>query len=81
MKTFSVAVAVVVLLAFMSSAVPVTEVLTDPEEPMSYEYEETSAETWMMPFNIRGEQQSGAIKCHFCCSCCAFGVCGTCCTY
>ncbi|XP_042346082.1 hepcidin-like isoform X2 [Plectropomus leopardus] len=116
MKTFSVAVAVAVMLAFIctqeSSALPLAGV-QELEEPVNYdngdlpvadhpqwpvekekvkeiedpvgtdnpgaEYEETSVETWMMPFNIRGKHQSGPIRCRYCCGCCVLGVCGMCC--
>nr|BAH03287.1 hepcidin antimicrobial peptide 3 [Pagrus auriga]BAH03291.1 hepcidin antimicrobial peptide 3 [Pagrus auriga] len=87
MKTFSVAVAVAVVLTFIclqeSSAVPVTEV-PELEEEISNDdaaasYEETSVETWMMPFDIRQKPHSGLIKCSYCCDCCVLGVCGMCC--
>ncbi|XP_029307307.1 hepcidin-like [Cottoperca gobio] len=86
MKTFSVAVAVAVVLTFIciqeSSAVPVTEV-QELEEPMSNdspvtEHEETSVDSWKMPYNNR--QKRGA-DCEFCCGCCDFSGCGLCCTF
>ncbi|KAL7392836.1 hypothetical protein ABVT39_002393 [Epinephelus coioides] len=87
MKTFSVAVAVAIVLAFIctqeSSALPVTGVeelveLVSSDDPVA-DHQELPVELGEMPFNIEGEQQSGAIKCRFCCSCCAFGFCGMCC--
>ncbi|XP_008283268.1 hepcidin-1 isoform X2 [Stegastes partitus] len=87
MKTFSVAVAVAVMLTFIciqeSSAVPLSEV-EELEEEMSTDnpdatQEETSVETWMMPFNIRENGYTGPIRCRYCCGCCALGVCGICC--
>ncbi|XP_029306823.1 hepcidin-like [Cottoperca gobio] len=86
MKTFSVAVAVAVMLTFIciqeSSAVPVTEV-QELEEPMSNdspvtEHEETSVDSWKMPYNNR---QKRGVKCKFCCGCCTPGVCGLCCRF
>uniref|UniRef100_A0A3B4U4K8 Hepcidin n=1 Tax=Seriola dumerili TaxID=41447 RepID=A0A3B4U4K8_SERDU len=86
MKTLSVAVAVVVLTFINiqeSSAFPVTGV-QQPEETMSLddpsaEEEETSVETWMMPYNIGQKNYSDPVRCQFCCGCCVPGVCGTCC--
>ncbi|XP_029307315.1 hepcidin-like [Cottoperca gobio] len=86
MKTFSVAVAVAVVLTLIciqeSSAVPVTEV-QELEEPMSNdspvtEHEETSVDSWKMPYNNR---QKRGVKCKFCCGCCTPGVCGLCCRF
>ncbi|XP_068586157.1 hepcidin-like [Cebidichthys violaceus] len=86
MKTFSVAVAVAVVLAFISiqqsSAVPVAEV-QELEEPMSIdhpvaEHEETSVDSWKMPYNNREKR---GIKCKVCCGCCQPGVCGLCCRF
>ncbi|XP_035528712.1 hepcidin-like [Morone saxatilis] len=81
MKTFSVVVAVAVVLAFIclqeSSAVPVTE-LKELEEAISNDsasQEETSVETWMMPYNVR----QSPIRCRYCCGCCELDVCGMCC--
>ncbi|XP_075322685.1 hepcidin-like [Odontesthes bonariensis] len=88
MKTFTVAVAVAIALTFIctqeSSAVPVTEG-QEMEEPMSVDApaaadEETSVETWMMPYDIRGRSSAAPIRCQFCCGCCNIGVCGMCCT-
>ncbi|KAM6994668.1 hepcidin-like [Tautogolabrus adspersus] len=86
MKTFSVAVVVAVIFTFIciqeSSAVPVTE-LQEVEEAISNdhpaaEHEETSVESWMMPYNNR---QKRAFKCKVCCGCCQPGVCGLCCKF
>uniref|UniRef100_A0A8D3A6H9 Hepcidin n=1 Tax=Scophthalmus maximus TaxID=52904 RepID=A0A8D3A6H9_SCOMX len=41
--------------------------------------EETSAETWMLPYDVRRERYSGPVRCRYCCGCCALGVCGMCC--
>ncbi|KAF1387552.1 hypothetical protein PFLUV_G00081050 [Perca fluviatilis] len=86
MKTFSVAVAVAVVLTFIciqqSSAVPATEV-QELEEPMGIEnlaaeHEETSVDSWKMPYNNRHKR---GFKCRFCCGCCTPGVCGLCCRF
>nr|ACF49395.1 hepcidin isoform 2 [Oplegnathus fasciatus]ACF49397.1 hepcidin isoform 4 [Oplegnathus fasciatus]ACF49399.1 hepcidin isoform 2 [Oplegnathus fasciatus]ACF49401.1 hepcidin isoform 4 [Oplegnathus fasciatus] len=88
MKTFSVAVAVAVVLTFIclqeSSAVSVTEQqVQELEEPMSNDnpaaaHEEMSEESWKMPYNNR---QKRGFKCKFCCGCCRRGVCGLCCRF
>ncbi|XP_067456304.1 uncharacterized protein [Thunnus thynnus] len=84
MKTFSVAVAVAIMLTFIflqeSSAVPVTGE-QELEEAMSNDspvavHEETSVESWKMPYN----RQKRGLKCRVCCGCCIPGVCGVCCT-
>nr|AAU10849.1 hepcidin 2 precursor [Pagrus major] len=82
MKTFSVAVAVAVVLTFIclqeSSAVSFTEV-QELEEPMSNgspvaAYEEMSEESWKMPYASR------RWRCRFCCRCCPrMRGCGLCC--
>ncbi|XP_062277951.1 hepcidin-like [Scomber scombrus] len=86
MKTFSVAVAVAVVLTFIciqqSSAVPVTEA-QEMEEMMSNDSpvaanEETSEDSWMMPYNNRQKRGS---KCRFCCGCCTPGICEVCCRF
>ncbi|XP_070767430.1 hepcidin-like [Enoplosus armatus] len=86
MKTFSVAVAVAVVLTFIclqeSSAVPVTE-MQELEEPMSNDnpvaaQDETSVDSWQMPYNNREKR---GIKCRFCCGCCTPGICGVCCRF
>ncbi|XP_034384705.1 hepcidin-like [Cyclopterus lumpus] len=86
MKTFPVAVAVAVVLTFIcvqqSSAVPAAEV-REPGEPMSVDnpaadHEETSLDSWMMPYNNREKR---GVRCKFCCNCCTRGVCGLCCRF
>ncbi|XP_026040957.1 hepcidin-like [Astatotilapia calliptera] len=86
MKTFSVAVAVAVVLTFIcvqqSSAVPVTEE-QELEEPMSMDYpaaaqEEASVDSWKTLYNSRHKR---GIKCRFCCGCCTPGICGVCCRF
>nr|ABY84832.1 hepcidin [Notothenia angustata] len=87
MKTFCVAVAVAVVLTCIciqeSSAVPGPEV-QELEEPMSNEspvteHEETSEDSWKMPYNIREKRNS---KCRVCCNCCSFhNACGLCCDF
>ncbi|XP_073340871.1 hepcidin-like [Pagrus major] len=82
MKTFSVAVAVAVVLTFIclqeSSAVSFTEV-QELEEPMSNgspvaAYEEMSEESWKMPYASR------RWRCRLCCRCCPnMRGCGLCC--
>uniref|UniRef100_A0A671WGP5 Hepcidin-like n=1 Tax=Sparus aurata TaxID=8175 RepID=A0A671WGP5_SPAAU len=85
MKTFSVAVAVAVVLTFIclqeSSAVSSTEV-QELEEPMSSDvavaaYEEMSEDAWKMPYSNRHK------RCRFCCDCCPpdMSGCGTCCKF
>ncbi|XP_042279977.1 hepcidin-like [Thunnus maccoyii] len=85
MKTFSVAVAVVIMLTFIflqeSSAVPVTgeqelEEVMSNDSPVAV-HEETSVESWKMPYN----RQKRGIKCRFCCGCCTPGICGVCCRF
>ncbi|XP_030248980.1 hepcidin [Sparus aurata] len=88
MKTFSVAVAVAVVLTFIclqeSSAVPFTKV-QDLEEPMSSDgavaaYEEMPEDSWKMPYASRSK--SGRRRCKFCCGCCpGMRVCGVCCRF
>ncbi|KAM8869811.1 hepcidin-like [Spinachia spinachia] len=88
MKTFSVAVAVAIVLTFIciqqSSAVPTAkQQLQEVEEPMSVEFplaeqEETTVDSWKMPYNIREKR---GVKCEFCCGCCTPGVCGLCCIF
>ncbi|XP_073340862.1 hepcidin-like [Pagrus major] len=95
MKTFSVAVAVAVVLTFIclqeSSAVSVTEV-QEPEKPMSNgspvaAYEEMSEESWKMPYNNRHKRSPAGRnkrrrRCRFCCDCCPNrSGCGTCCKF
>ncbi|KAK9513362.1 hypothetical protein VZT92_026899 [Zoarces viviparus] len=89
MKTFSVAVAVAVVLTFIciqqSSAVPITEV-QELEEPMSIddpvaEHEETSVDSWKMPYNNREKRGTqGKCRCSHCCSSCS-SSCKNCCRF
>ncbi|XP_030248982.1 hepcidin [Sparus aurata] len=84
MKTFSVAVAVAIVLTFIclqeSSAVSSTEV-QDLEEPMSSDgavaaYKEMPEESWKMGYGNRHW------KCRFCCRCCPrMRGCGLCCRF
>ncbi|XP_050931800.1 hepcidin [Lates calcarifer] len=86
MKTFSAAVTLVVLIfiyiqkssAFPSSGVQGTEEAASDDYPAGAE-EETSVETWMMPFDIRQESYNSPIRCRYCCGCCTLSVCGMCC--
>ncbi|XP_035490580.1 hepcidin-like [Scophthalmus maximus] len=87
MKTFSAAVAVAVLVFVRIQAIgafPFTGV-QELAEAMSRDgaaaarEEETSAETWMLPYDVRRERYSGPVRCRYCCGCCALGVCGMCC--
>ncbi|KAM8733952.1 hepcidin-like [Acanthopagrus schlegelii] len=95
MKTFSVAVAVAVVLTFIclqeSSAGSFTEV-QELEEPMNNEspvaaHEEKSEESWKMPYNNRHKRSpagrnSRRRRCRFCCGCCPDMIgCGTCCKF
>ncbi|XP_030248983.1 hepcidin-like [Sparus aurata] len=84
MKTFSVAVAVAVVLTFIclqeSSAVPFTEV-QELEEPMSSDgpvaaFEDMSEDTWKMLYKSRRR------RCRFCCGCCPDTTgCNVCCRF
>nr|ACD80120.1 hepcidin precursor type I [Sebastes schlegelii]ACD80122.1 hepcidin precursor type I [Sebastes schlegelii] len=85
MKTFSVAVAVAVVLAVIciqeSSAVPATKVqeLEEPmsnDNPVAADHEETSVDSLKMLYNNREKRD---LKCSFCCNCCITG-CGVCCS-
>ncbi|XP_022609281.1 hepcidin-like [Seriola dumerili] len=84
MKTFSVAVAVAVMLTLIciqESSATFTEI-QELEEAVSndnpaVEHQETSVDSWMMPYN----RQKRGIKCRFCCGCCTPGVCGVCCRF
>ncbi|XP_018538931.1 hepcidin-like [Lates calcarifer] len=92
MKTFSVAVAVAVVLAIIciqeSSAFTFTgvqelEELMSNDNPVA-EHEETAVDSWMMPYNFRQKHQSGpaAKKCRLCCNCCSgMRGCGVCCKF
>ncbi|XP_029360016.1 hepcidin-like [Echeneis naucrates] len=84
MKAFTSAVAVVVLTFINiqeSAALPLTGA-QEPEEAVSdegAEEEETSVETWMMPYDIREKTYGGPLRCQLCCGCCVPDVCGMCC--
>uniref|UniRef100_A0A669D6Y2 Uncharacterized protein n=1 Tax=Oreochromis niloticus TaxID=8128 RepID=A0A669D6Y2_ORENI len=75
MKTFSVAVAVAVVLTFIcvqQSSANVCFSEQELEEPMSMDYpaaahEEASVDSWKMLYNSRHKR---GIKCRFCCGCC-----------
>nr|ADY16665.1 hepcidin 5 [Epinephelus moara] len=90
MKTFSVAVAVTLVLAFIcileSSAVPFTGV-QELEEAASSDtpvaaYQEMSMESRMMPDHVRQKRQSHLSMCRWCCNCCKGNKgCGPCCKF
>ncbi|XP_077431623.1 hepcidin-like [Vanacampus margaritifer] len=86
MKTLSVALAAAIMLAFIclqeNSASPVggTQVLDevlDEDSPVTA-LDETSEESWKMPYSNRHKR---GFKCRFCCGCCKPGVCGVCCRF
>ncbi|XP_068179759.1 hepcidin-like [Antennarius striatus] len=87
MKTFSVVVAVAIMLVFIciqeSSAVPVSEI-QELEEPLSNDHpvapqEEMSDDSWKMPYNRQKRNPAG---CKFCCNCCPrMSGCGFCCRF
>ncbi|KAM9722936.1 hepcidin-like [Menidia menidia] len=88
MKTFSVAVALAVVLTFIcihkSSAAPSSEVHDRVEEmagdsPVA-ENQEIPVEFWKMPYGIR-QKRMAASKCKFCCNCCGMSGCGVCCDF
>nr|AIM47017.1 hepcidin [Leiognathus equula] len=86
MKTFSVAVAVAVVLTFVclqqSSAVPVNEQEQELEQPVNYAYQEMPVESWQMPYSSRHKRHSNAAGCRFCCGCCPnMHGCGVCCRF
>uniref|UniRef100_A0A3P8TSW3 Hepcidin n=1 Tax=Amphiprion percula TaxID=161767 RepID=A0A3P8TSW3_AMPPE len=81
LKTFSVAVAVVLSFIFIqeSSAVPVMKE-QELEESVSFgnpsaAHKVKFAESGKMPHN----RQKRGFKCKLCCNCCKRGVCGLCC--
>ncbi|XP_069558173.1 hepcidin-like [Brachyistius frenatus] len=87
MKTFSVAVAVAVVLTFIciqeSSAVPLTEQEQGVEVPVAFidssaATEGTSVDSWKTLSNTR---ETKGIKCRFCCGCCKMNGCGVCCRF
>uniref|UniRef100_A0A3B4U8E9 Hepcidin-like n=1 Tax=Seriola dumerili TaxID=41447 RepID=A0A3B4U8E9_SERDU len=77
MKTFSVAVAVAVMLTFIciQESSPSTSFQDSDNDNPAVEHQETSVDSWMMPYN----RQKRGIKCRFCCGCCTPSVCGLCC--
>ncbi|XP_053287811.1 hepcidin-like [Pleuronectes platessa] len=84
MKTFSVAVTVAVVLVFIciqqsSATFPEVQELEEPvsNDNAAAEHQETSVDSWMMPYN----RQKRSFKCKFCCDCCRAGVCGLCCKF
>ncbi|XP_053287810.1 hepcidin-like [Pleuronectes platessa] len=84
MKTFSVAVTVAVVLVFIciqqsSATFPEVQELEEPvsNDNAAAEHQETSVDSWMMPYN----RQKRSFKCKFCCGCCRPGVCGFCCKF
>ncbi|XP_023119965.1 hepcidin-like [Amphiprion ocellaris] len=82
MKTFSVVVAVAVVLTFIciqqssatSAEVEEVEEATSNHNPAA-EHQETLVDSWTMPHN----RQKRGFKCKLCCNCCKRGVCGLCC--
>ncbi|XP_062255464.1 hepcidin-like [Platichthys flesus] len=84
MKTFSVAVTVAFVLVFIciqqsSATFPEVQELEEAvsNDNAAAEHQETSVDSWMMPYN----RQKRAFKCKFCCGCCRAGVCGLCCKF
>ncbi|XP_077383277.1 uncharacterized protein LOC144022399 [Festucalex cinctus] len=94
MKTFSVVIAVTIMMAFIclqensASSVSGTQELDDvlDEDSPVPALEETSEESWKlceltwrdMPYSNRHKR---AFKCRFCCGCCKPGICGVCCRF
>ncbi|XP_012728439.2 hepcidin [Fundulus heteroclitus] len=89
MKTFTVAIAVALMLTFLcirvSSAVPTTEgpalmeVLTD-DEALTAE-QDMPEESWNTPYDSV-QMRRRRRRCRFCCGCCPNMVgCGTCCRF
>ncbi|XP_075868978.1 hepcidin-like isoform X2 [Nelusetta ayraudi] len=93
MKTFSVAVAVAVVLTIIciqeSSAVPLSEVAefdvpvyvdTPAAEAAAAVNEESSVDSWKMPYSSRSKRSPAA--CRMCCGCCPnMSGCGVCCRF
>nr|AGN62117.1 hepcidin isoform 1 [Larimichthys crocea] len=82
MKTFSVAVAVAVMLAFIclqeSSAVPVNEE-QELEQQIYFDDPEMPVESWKY---MREQRQGSPARCRFCCRCCPNMIgCGVCCRF
>ncbi|XP_013887070.1 hepcidin [Austrofundulus limnaeus] len=89
MKSFSVAVAVAIVLTFIClqecSAVPITEdqqlidSVNPPDAPVG-EYPVFPADSWKMPYYFR--QRNDPRRCRFCCNCCpGMSGCGVCCRF
>uniref|UniRef100_H3DDC3 Hepcidin n=1 Tax=Tetraodon nigroviridis TaxID=99883 RepID=H3DDC3_TETNG len=83
MKTFSVAVVVAVLLAFVylqeSSAFPPSKVPVI-DDAAAAAYEEISDDSWKTPYTNRHKRSPAG--CRFCCGCCPGMVgCGVCCNF
>ncbi|XP_041845167.1 hepcidin-like [Melanotaenia boesemani] len=92
MKTFSVAVAVAVMLTFIcvqkSSADRSvgSDEWWSPIEPVAQESlvaagQEMPMESWKIPYEVR-QKRHAAAKCRFCCNCCPnMSGCGICCRF
>ncbi|XP_041844044.1 hepcidin-like [Melanotaenia boesemani] len=89
MKTFSIAVAVAVMLTFIcvqkSSAAPnseghdmMEEVAEDSSVAVNQKW--IPVESWKIPYEVR-QKRHAAAKCRFCCNCCDVSGCGVCCTF
>ncbi|XP_058503926.1 hepcidin-like [Solea solea] len=83
MKTFSVAVAVaIVVLTFIciqESAATYTEVeeAVGNDNPAA-EQQEIPVDSGMMPYTLHSQKHR---RCRFCCGCCTRGVCAPCCKF
>ncbi|XP_064883197.1 hepcidin-like [Oncorhynchus nerka] len=89
MKAFSVAFAVVVVLACMfileSTAVPFSEVRKNDEvgsidSPVG-EHQQPGGESMRPPEHFRFKRQSHLSLCRWCCNCCHNKGCGFCCKF
>ncbi|CAN9513868.1 unnamed protein product [Ophioblennius macclurei] len=90
MKAFSIAVAVTLVLAFICilecSAIPLAGV-QELEEAGSNDtpvaaHQETTVESWMMPYYNRQKRHTLIPTCIWCCNCCRGRKgCGTCCMF
>nr|XP_046169647.1 hepcidin-like [Oncorhynchus gorbuscha] len=89
MKAFSVAVAVVLVLACMfileSTTVPFSElVLTEEvgsiDSPVG-EHQQPGGESMCLPEHFRFKRQSHLSLCRWCCNCCHNKGCGFCCKF
>ncbi|NP_001134321.1 hepcidin-1 precursor [Salmo salar] len=88
MKAFSVAVAVVVVLACMfileSTAVPFSEVRTEEVESIDSpvgEHQQPGGTSMNLPMHFRFKRQSHLSLCRWCCNCCHNKGCGFCCKF